>query len=173
MTQRQFPRFDETTAPAAARQALLANKRAFGAIPEPLARYASSPSMLASALAGLEAFEKTSLAPLEREVLAMTMGHRNGCKFCLDLHRRLLLAEKAPAELIRELEAAGGLSDPRLEALRGFVLALLEHHGDVPLATWTAFREAGYSHEQALDVVTGVSVYTLTTFANRLTETSE
>src|SRR5689334_24106725 len=100
MTYRDFPRFDETTAPAAARQPLSESKRAFGAIPEPLARYASSPMMLAAALAGLDAFEKSSLAALEREVLAMTMGRVNGCKFCLKLHKRLLAAQQAPAELV-------------------------------------------------------------------------
>lgn len=173
MTQRQFPRFDETTAPAAAREALASNKRAFGAIPEPLARYASSPLTLRVALAGLEAFEKTSLAPLEREVLAMTMGRVNGCQFCLDLHSRLLKAQKAPAELIGALQTGQPLAEPRLEALRHFILALLERTGDVTSPAWTNFREAGYTHEQALEVVTGISVYTLTTFANRLTETSE
>lgn len=173
MTYRQFPRFDETNAPGTARDALLTNKRVFGAIPEPLRRYAGSPMMLGSALSGLQAFETSSLAPLEREVLAMTMGRVNDCKFCLNFHRRMLTAHKAPAELVQALEAGQPLADARLEALRGFILALLEHHGDVPAETWTSFREAGYSHEQALEVVTGVAVYTLTTFANRLTETSE
>ena len=170
---RQFPRFDETNAPEAAREALAANKRMFGAVPEPLRRYAGSPLMLGTALSGLQAFETSKLAPLEREVLAMTMGRVNHCKFCLNFHRRMLIAQKAPAELVQALEAGQPLADARLEALRGFILALLEHHGDVPADTWTSFREAGYSHEQALEVVTGVAVYTLTTFANRLTETSE
>lgn len=170
MNQRQFPRFDETSAPAAAREALLATKRAFGALPEPLARYASSPLMLSLALAGLEAFDKSSLAPLEREVLAMTMGHRNGCKFCLNLHRRLLTAQQAPAHLVSELEGGQAISEPRLEALRRFVLALLDERGDVSQEVWSNFREAGYSHEQALDVLAGVSVYTLTTLTNRLVE---
>lgn len=170
MNQRQFPRFDETNAPESARADLLDTKRAFGAVPEPLARYASSPLTLRTALAGLDAFDKSSLSPLEREVLAMTMGHRNGCKFCLALHRRLLVAQHAPQPLLGELEAGTALSEPRLEALRRFVLALLDERGDVSLTVWTDFREAGYSHEQALDVVTGVSVYTLTTLANRLVE---
>ena len=173
MTQRQFPRFDETTAPTAARDALASTKRAFGAIPEPLTRVAGSPLTLHAALAGLETFEKTSLAPLEREVLAMTMGRVNGCQFCLTLHSRLLKAQKAPAELISALQSGRPLADPRLEALRNFILSLLERTGDVTSPAWTSFREAGYTHEQALEVVTGISVYTLTTFANRLTETSE
>ena len=103
----------------------------------------------------------------------MTMGHLNGCKFCLSLHGRLLRAQKAPGELIEALSRGAALSDLRLESLRRFVISAVERHGDVDASTWTSFREAGYSHEQALEVVTGVAVYTLTTFANRLTETSE
>jgi AhpD family alkylhydroperoxidase len=173
MTFRAFPRFDETTAPAAARDALAESRQAFGAIPEPLARYASAPLMLQAALSGLQTFERTSLAPLEREVLAMTMGRYNGCRFCIQLHRRRLSTQKAPPELIEALESGAPLPDARLEALRSFILALLEHRGNVPARIWTELREAGYDHGQALEITLGVSVYTLTTFANRLTETSE
>jgi AhpD family alkylhydroperoxidase len=170
MTSRQFPSFDETTAPAAAQGALAHTKRAFGGIPVPLQRYASSPAMLAAALGALEAFEQTSLTPLEREVIAMTMGRVNGCRFCLDLHGRLLRSQNAPATLIAALEAGSALEDRRLEALRGFVEAALRERGDVPEAAWVAFREAGFSHALALEVMMGISAYTLTTFANRLVE---
>jgi AhpD family alkylhydroperoxidase len=169
---REFPRFDETNAPSAAREALANSKRTFGAIPEPLARYASSPLMLGAALHALETFEKTSLTPLEREVLAMTMGRANDCQLCLNLHRRLLKAQQAPADVVTALETGAPLP-ARLEALRQFVLAALDTHGNVPRAAWVEFREAGFSHEHALDVLVGISTYTLTTFANRLSETSE
>ncbi len=173
MTFRDFPEFDETNAPHAGRPALAATKRRFGGIPAPVARHANSPALLLAALSGLEAFEQTSLAPLEREVLAMTVGLRNGCKFCLKLHTRLLATLEADAELVHALQRGEPLKDSRLEALRRFVLALLEHAGDVPRPEWFAFREAGYTHEQALELVLGVGVYTMTTLANRLTETSE
>jgi AhpD family alkylhydroperoxidase len=170
---RNFPSFDETTAPVAARAALEQMKKKFGAIPAPVARHAGAPAVLATALGGLDTFEKSSLAPLEREVLAMTMGRRNGCQFCLSFHTRLLHAQKADTALIEGLQNGGALSDPRLEALRLFIDAVIEHHGDVPRDVWSNFREAGYTHEQALEVVLGIGVYTLTTLANRLTETSE
>lgn len=173
MTERHFPTFDENTAPGGAREVLAKTKQAFGAIPRPLGRYASSPLTLTSALAALDAFDRSSLAPLEREVLAMTMGHRNGCKYCLDFHTLLLRRQHAEPRLIAALSAGGPLEPPRLEALRRFVLALQDHHGDVPRQAWSDFRELGYTHEQALEVVLGVSAYTLTTLANRLTEASE
>ncbi len=173
MTHRDFPRFDENTAPTGAREPLAQTRKAFGMLPAPLTRYASSPLMLGAALSGLDAFEKSSLQPLEREVLAMTMGRLNGCKFCLDFHRRALKLLQSPAELVAALEAGEPLPEARLEALRRFVLALIEDRGDVSANVWNDFRAAGFTHQQALEVLTGVSVYTLTTLANRLTETSE
>jgi uncharacterized peroxidase-related enzyme len=173
MTHRQFPTFDENTAPAAARESLVRTKQAFGAIPMPVARYASSPVTLKAALAGLDAFESTSLAPLERETVAMTVSRRNRCRFCLALHTRLLRAQGADPELIAALTEGGALPQPRLNAVARFANALLDQHGDVSQEVWTDLREAGYTHEQALEIALGVGVYTLTTLANRLTESGE
>ena len=52
----------------------------------------------------------------------------------------------------------------------GFVLALLESTGDVRPEAWQAFLDAGFDRAAALEVVLGIATYTLTTFANRLTE---
>src|SRR4051812_10256332 len=83
---RAFISYDLDTAPVAARELLAENRRKFGFIPGPLARLAASPVALGAAVAGLSAFEHSSLAPLEREVLAMTMAVRNGCHYCVALH---------------------------------------------------------------------------------------
>lgn len=173
MAKRNFPRFDEQSAPDAAREELARNKRAFGVIPTPIAAYSSSPLMLRAAVQGLASLEESALSPLEREVLAMTMGRANGCDFCISLHKRMLKAQRAAATLIDALEHGSPIEDARLEALRAFVLDALERKGDVSDDVWSRFTDAGYSHAHALDVITGISVYTLTTFANRLTETSE
>ncbi len=168
-----FPTFDETTAPEPARAALLGSKQKFGAIPKPLTHYASSPLFLRQALGMLDAFEHSSLSPLEREVVAMTMGRVNGCTFCVATHRRLLASLKAPPELVSALVEGDALGDARLEALRTFTLALLERRGAVDEQRLAAFLGAGFTHAQAFETVLGVGTYTLTTFANRLIESSE
>lgn len=167
---RAFPSYDLSTAPAAAREILAENKRKFGFIPSPLARLSLSPLALQAALAGLTAFEHSSLAPLEREVLAMTMGVKNGCHYCISLHHRFLKMLEAPAGLSEALEQGRPLDAPKLEAVRVFTLALLERTGDVSDAVWQQFLAAGFDRAAALEVVVGVAAYTLTTFANRLTE---
>jgi len=167
---RSFIDYDLDTAASAAHEVLAENKKKFGFIPSPLARLAVSPVALQAAIAGLTAFEHTSLAPLEREVLAMTMGVKNGCHYCISLHRRLLKMLEAPAGLSEALEQGQRLDSPKLEAVRVFTLALLERTGDVSDEAWQQFLAAGFDRAAALEVVVGVAAYTLTTFANRLTE---
>jgi len=167
---RSFISYDLETAPAASRAILAENQRKFGFIPSPLARLAVSPLALQSAVAGLDAFEHSSLAPLEREVIAMTVAVENGCHYCVALHRRLLKMLEAPSTLCQALEQGRALEWPKLEALRVFTLALLERTGDVSAEVWQQFLAAGFDRSAALEVVVGIAAYTLTTFANRLTE---
>lgn len=168
---RNFVAYTLENAPEAARPLLAENAKKFGAIPPPLARYAVSPLTLRSAIAGLTAFEESSLAPLEREVLAMVMGRKNGCDFCLRLHRRLLGFMNAPPGLADALERGESLGDVKLEAVRSFVLAVIATAGDVSESDFRAFLDAGFDRAAALEIVVGIATYTLTTFANRLVET--
>jgi uncharacterized peroxidase-related enzyme len=167
---REFVDYDLDSAPSAARAMLAESGRKFGMIPKPLARLSASPVALEATIAGLDAFERSSLSPLEREVLAMTMGRLNGCHFCVALHRRLLKMIDAPQAVCEALEQGSALEAPRLEAVRVFTLALLQHQGDVSDEVWRQFLAAGFDRAAALEVVLGVATYTLTTFANRLTQ---
>jgi AhpD family alkylhydroperoxidase len=170
MQGRGFHDFNETTAASSARERLAKVRALFGAIPTPVARHAGSPPLLAQALDGLAAFESSSLAPMEREVVAMVVANRHGCGFCISLHRGILAgieSDKARADAVA-CDAPTG--DARLDALRDFTHAVFDTHGDVPAETFSAFLAQGFTHQSALDVVLGVGVYTLTTFANRLVE---
>ena len=169
-TPRSFINHDLDSAPLAAREILAENQRKFGFVPSPLARLAASPVALQAALAGLKAFEHSSLAPLEREVVAMTMGVKNGCHYCVSLHTRLLKTLDAPAGLCEALVRGSTLDSPKLEAVRVLTLALLDRTGDVSEDAWRQFLAAGFDRAAALEVVVGVAAYTLTTFANRLTQ---
>lgn len=167
---RAFPAFDEHTAPQGARPALAAARQAFGMLPAPLRRYALSPAVLLAAQSGHAAFEGTSLAPLEREVVALAVVDRNGCEYCRALHRGILRRMRVDATLREALLAGAPLADPRLEALRRFTLEVLDTTGDVGEAAWSEFLAVGFDRAHALDVVLGVATYTLSTLANRLTQ---
>jgi AhpD family alkylhydroperoxidase len=142
----------------------------FGYLPAGVARLATSPELLNGFLKLNGIFEQSTLDPLSREVVVMTMATRNGCHLCVAMHTARLVAMDAPAGLVAALRAGTGLDDPRLAAVREFTLAVLEHAGAVGAAPLEAFLAHGYTPRNALEVVLGIGTYTMSTFANRMIE---
>jgi AhpD family alkylhydroperoxidase len=157
------------TAPAPARRAIEGVRRQFGWLPTPVALMADSPQLLAGFLTANAGFEQTDLTPLEREVVVLAVATTNECHVCVALHTGTLTRLGATTELITALRAGSVLPESRLEALRRFTLAVLDHRGAVPDDEMEDFLAAGYQPRHALDVVFGVGAYTISTFANRLT----
>ncbi|MFF3867223.1 carboxymuconolactone decarboxylase family protein [Micromonospora sp. NPDC001898] len=158
------------TAPAAARPITEGVRRKFGYLPVPVALMAESPHLLKGFLTVNGIFEQCSLDPVEREVVVLTVATRNECHVCVAMHTGTLAGQGADPALIGALRSGTPLSEARLEALRLFTLAVLDHRGAVPDDVLRAFLTAGYHPGNALDVVLGVGTYTISTFANRLTD---
>ncbi|MCR6484460.1 carboxymuconolactone decarboxylase family protein [Amycolatopsis sp. OK19-0408] len=148
---------------------MAATAKKFGRVPAAVARLATSPELLNGFLKLNAIFEATTLPALDREVLVMTVAARNGCHLCVAMHTAALQRMSAAPELVAALRAQSALPAPRLEALRRFVLTVLDTTGDVPPPELAAFTDAGYTPRNALEVVLGIGTYTLSTFANRLT----
>ncbi|WP_248965806.1 carboxymuconolactone decarboxylase family protein [Sphaerisporangium perillae] len=157
------------TAPDGARTAIEATRKKFGFVPTPVARMATSPELLKGFLTVNAVFEQSTLAPLDREVLVMTVATRNGCHVCVAMHTAELVRLQASSELVEALRARAPLPEARLEALRLFTLAVMDHRGAVPDQDTRAFLDAGHTPRNALEVVLGVGAYTISTYANRLT----
>ena len=158
------------SSPAAARAALEATRSRAGFLPTATARLAAAPAVLAAFGQWTGAFERTSLSPIEREVVIFAVARRNGCDLCKAFHTAGLLRLEAPPALIEALRRGEPLGDPRLDALDAFARSVLESAGDPGAGAWRGFLAAGFSREQALEIVLGIAAYTLSTFANRLVE---
>ena len=166
----RFTTYEPDTAPAAARPVMAGVRRTLGHLPAAVGLMAGSPELLKGFLAANAAFEATDLDAVAREVVVLTVATRNGCHLCVAMHTATLVRHGVAPELIEALRTGASLPDPRLEALRRFTVAVLDHRGAVPDADLDALRAAGWQRRHALDVVLGVGTYTISTFANRLTE---
>ncbi|XVV12419.1 carboxymuconolactone decarboxylase family protein [Actinoplanes sp. CA-131856] len=136
-----------------------------GPLPAVVGRLAESPEMLGGFLHVSGLFEASTLDPLAREVVVMTIAARNDCRVCLTMHTGRLRSLGAGSELITALREQRALADPRLEALRVFTLEVLATAGDTPV---DGFLAAGYTRRNALEVVLGIGTYTMSTLANRM-----
>lgn len=156
------------TAPEAARRTMSAVAGKMGYLPSAVARMSASPQLLDGFLTGSRLFESSTLEPIAREVVVMTVATRNACHVCVAMHTKALIALGADEDLIAELRDGDELSDSRFEVVRVFTLAVLETAGAVDDDRVRAFLDHGYTHRNALEVVLGIGAYTMSTFANRL-----
>ncbi|MEO3785414.1 carboxymuconolactone decarboxylase family protein [Actinocorallia sp. B10E7] len=158
------------SAPAAARRPMEAVLKKTGYLPAAVARLAESPQLLDGFLRMSGLFETTTLSPLAREVLIMTVATRNACHVCVAMHSAKLPSVGANPDQIAALREGRPLDDAPLEALRLFVLEVLATSGAVSAEALEEFLAHGYTRQNALEVVLGISAYTMSTLANRMTE---
>lgn len=162
----------DTSAPEAARagvQTALANN---GYIPNLIGLLANAPTALETyqTVSGINA--RSSLSLQEREVVQLTAATTHGCTFCVAGHTAIAKNKaQLPERTIEALRLSQAIADPRLNALALFTLAVIQHRGRVDDAGFKDFLAAGFTHQQALEVVLGVSLATLCNFANNLAGT--
>lgn len=156
------------SAPAGSRRLMESTVAHLGHLPPAVARLAESPEMLGGFLQASGLFEASTLDPLAREVVVMTIASRNGCRVCIAMHTGRLRELGADSAQIAALRSGEPLDDPRLEALRQFTLQVLATAGEVPEDELTEFLDAGFTTRNALEVVLGIGTYTMSTLANRL-----
>jgi len=164
-----FPEHTIGSAPPGSRRFMVATQNHLGYLPAATARWAASPHLLEGFGRLTAIFENSTLDPVAREVVVMTVATRNDCHLCVAMHTAQLTALGAQAEIIVALRDASPLADQRLEAIRVFTLRLLDTAGDVGDDALRAFLASGYTRQNALEVVLGIGTYTMSTLANRLT----
>lgn len=168
----QFTVFDETNAPAASKSTLKSVKAKYGFIPNLMGELAISPTAL-EAYANLSSvFGQTSLTAVEQQVVLLTTSYENNCAYCMAAHSTIALSIGLEREALIAIREGGEIkSDPRLEALHMFTSAMVVERGLVEKSVIETFMRAGYTKANILDVLTGVTMKTLSNYTNHIAET--
>ena len=117
---------------------------------------------------------KTTLTAGEREVVQIIAARSNGCGFCVAGHTKLATLKKLLSDnAITASRAANpaDFEDSKLSALAAFTISVMQNRGAVSDAALQAFLAAGYTQQQALEVVLGVALATLSNYTNNLAQT--
>ncbi|UYO95182.1 carboxymuconolactone decarboxylase family protein [Pollutimonas sp. M17] len=160
------------TAPEEAKDRVLAAQKNNGFLPNLIGVLANAPTALETYQVVGAINARTGLTAAEREVVQITAATRNGCGFCVAGHTALARKKLAmPEDIIQALRNTDALSDPKLNTLAQFTLAVLDLKGQVSDEDLSDFLAAGYTQANALEVVLGVSLATLCNYANNLART--
>jgi uncharacterized peroxidase-related enzyme len=159
------------TAPAESKRALESAREKLGFVPHLFGVFAEAPAVLRAYQALGEAFESTSLNATERQVVLLTTSFENGCEYCMAVHSTLAREQKVPGEVVEALREGRPIPDHRLRALSTFVKKVVHQRGTVGEADVEKLIRADYTPAQVLEVLVGISMKTLSNYANHIAHT--
>jgi len=146
--------------------------RTYGFLPKLHAVMAAAPATYQAYLDTFELFEKkTTLTPLEQQVVFQTSNYENNCHYCMPGHTFIMKLSEMPDEVIEALREGLPIKDARLQALRLYTQRLLEKRGHLSEAEIREFIAAGYTPRQSLEVLVGLAAKLLSNFTNALAKT--
>lgn len=156
-------------APEAAKPLLTGAQQKFGFVPNLLARLAESSATLQAYLELSVLVETTALTPVEQQVVLLAASVENQCTYCIAAHSMMAKGmAKADATLVEALRQQQPLPDKKLNALAVFARAVVNLRGKVQGQVLDDFLSAGYTRQQVLEVLLGVTMKTLSNYANHI-----
>ena len=159
------------TAPERSVAFLQGAQQAFGFIPNLIGVLAESPAVVEGYLALTKIFGKSSFSPIEQQVVILAISRINECDYCMAAHSVIGSMQDVPADVIQAIRDDQPIADDKLEALRTYAATVVEKRGWLSDDDVAAFRSAGYSQAQVLEVVLAASLKTLSNYANHVAET--
>lgn len=159
------------TAPEGSRDAIAGVNEAYGFVPNLIATLANAPSAVNAYVGIASALDESSLTPVEQQVVLLATSFENRCHYCMAAHSVVARGAGASDDVVDALREGEPIPDPRLEALRSFTTSVVRHRGWIPEEELDALLAAGFSKEQVLDVLTGVTLKTLSNYMNHITGT--
>jgi len=159
------------TAPEGSRDAIAGVKEAYGFVPNLIATLANAPAAVNAYVGVAGALGDSTLSPVEQQVVLLAASFENRCHYCMAAHSVVASGAGASDEVVEALRRGEPIADARLEALRAFTASVVENRGWIPEEDLAAFLDAGFEKAQVLDVLTGVTLKTLSNYMNHITQT--
>ena len=138
-----------------------------GFLPNLYAMLAESDTALDGYLSLSSLVSKTGFSPAEQQLILLVASVENECNYCVAAHSSGARLAKLDKEIIEAVRTGNPIADERLEALRRFVEALVVKRGHAR-DEMEALVAAGFTKQNALEVVLCVSMKTLSNYSNHL-----
>lgn len=116
----------------------------------------------------LTEFERSSFSPLERQLILYAASVANGCDYCCRWHDWLSRRAGLNADDARAVADGKAIGDARLEALRSFVVAMVESRGENAEVVIKPFLSQGWTRHHAVELLPGLAAKVLSNYASAL-----
>lgn len=144
----------------------LENKLGF--VPNLYATMAYSKNALGAYLAFQGA--KSSLKAKEREVINLVVSQVNGCRYCQSAHTVLGKMNGFSEEQVLEIRTGEASFDKKINALAQLTQSIVTTKGNADAELVENFFEAGYTHENLVDLMIVVGDKIVMNYLHNLTQ---
>ena len=165
----KFQFHDPETAPEASKE-LLSKLYAQTGRSEFYACLAGSPETLKAYNLLHNLFMNTSFTDEERTVIWQTINVEHECVYCVPAHTAMAKHMKIDQTVSDALRDETPLPTAKLEALRTFTLEVVRTRGNASKDAIAAFLNVGYTHQNIIEVVLGISQKVISNYVNHLAE---
>jgi alkylhydroperoxidase family enzyme len=158
------------SAPEKSKPALQDLQKTFGFIPNVAGAMAESSVLIGAFVPVFHQVHSGSFSEAEIQVVLLTNAVTNSAAWPVALHSKLALDAGVTADDVQAIRARRAPKDPRLAALSGLARSMIEMRGHLEERDITAFREAGFGHEQVLEAITIVAASAITNYTASITK---
>ena len=165
-----FPAHDLNTSNAEAAKLLGSVKEQYGFVPNLFTYMAEAPTVLQAYLDINTLIAKSSLTAPQAQIVLLAISIENGCDFCKTAHTAVGKMSKANPQTLDALLNQTEIEDPKDRALAELAVNIVRKRGWLDDADLQAFFDAGFAHQQVLEVILCVTIKTLSNYTNHLTQ---
>lgn len=159
------------TAPESSKAILEGAQKQMGAIPGLYAVMAESPQILQAYTQLHQQFTATSFDAQELTVVWQTINVEHGCRYCVPAHTAIANSMNVDPALTEALRNQQPMPTDKLQALHDFTLAMVRERGNVTAEQAAAFFAAGYTQQQVLEIILGLSQKVISNYVNHVAKT--
>lgn len=165
-----FTKHTIESAPEASKDLLKYGEKKYGMLPN-LFRYMSgAPAALEGYTSLFNIFSKTSFTTAEQHLILLAVSVVNDCAYCTAAHTRASKANGMPSSVLNAVRKQKTVDDPRLDTLVNITQKLTTSRGHIEAEDLNAFYEAGFSPENVMEIIVGISLKTMSNYINHVTE---
>lgn len=159
------------SAPQVSKTLLESSQKEWGFIPTLHAVLAESAPTLEAYQQLFKLSNQSSMSPAEVQMVYLATSVLNECEYCAAGHTYLARMAKLDEAAIQSVRQGKPVTEPRLQALRGFAEAVVRQRGFVGDAAVDKFIAAGYTHANVLEVVLIIACKTISNYVNHIAHT--
>lgn len=168
----EFKIYTKENAPQASKPLLEDREKKYGFLPNLFGAFAGSPSVLEAYISLSNLLEKTSLTPQEQQIVLLAVSFENGCEYCVAAHSMVArMMVKVPDETVEALRHGSSVADKRINALINFTRTMVQKRGCATEDDLQRFFDGGYTQNQVLEVILGITMKTLSNYTNHVFNT--